>query len=102
VPVRFSAVELISHGKSLGRAAFMQDLRELKRLGQEKLEAEQLGAVGHTVAGLAHTIKNLLMGLEGGMYMLDTGLRRGDAAHIADGWQVLQRNEILNSGATVS
>ncbi len=92
IPVRFSAVELKSHRKRLGRAAFMQDLREMKRLEEEKLEAERLAAVGQTVAGLAHTIKNLLMGLEGGMYMVDTGLRRGDASRIADGWQVLQRN----------
>jgi PAS domain S-box-containing protein len=92
VPVRFSAVELTSHGKTLGRAAFMQDLRELKQLELEKLEAERLGAVGQTVAGLAHTIKNLLMGLEGGMYMLDTGLRKGNADRIAEGWQILHRN----------
>ncbi|MFZ0890644.1 MAG: PAS domain-containing protein [Candidatus Binataceae bacterium] len=92
IPVRFSAVELKSHHKRLGRAAFMQDLREIKRLEEENLEAERLAAVGQTVAGLAHTIKNLLMGLEGGMYMVDTGLRRGDAGRITDGWQVLQRN----------
>jgi PAS domain S-box-containing protein len=92
VPVRFSAVELKSHCTSLGRAAFLQDLREVKRLEQEKLEAERLGAVGQTVAGLAHTIKNLLMGLEGGMYMVDSGLRKGDAGRITDGWQILQRN----------
>jgi histidine kinase len=92
VPVRFSAVELKSHGTRLGRAAFLQDLREVKRLEQEKLEAERLGAVGQTVAGLAHTIKNLLMGLEGGMYMVDSGLRKGDAGRITDGWQILQRN----------
>jgi PAS domain S-box-containing protein len=92
VPARFSAVNLKSRGKRLGRAAFMQDLREIKQLEQEKLEAERLGAVGQTVAGLAHTIKNLLMGLEGGMYIVDTGLRRGDAGRIAEGWQILQRN----------
>ncbi len=92
VPVRFSAVEMKSHGTRLGRAAFLQDLREVKRLEQEKLEAERLGAVGQTVAGLAHTIKNLLMGLEGGMYMVDSGLRKGDAGRITDGWQILQRN----------
>jgi histidine kinase len=92
VPVRFSTVDLRSHGTSLGRAAFLDDLRELKRLEQGKLEAERLGAVGQTVAGLAHTIKNLLMGLEGGMYMLDTGLRKGEADRIVDGWQVLERN----------
>jgi PAS domain S-box-containing protein len=92
IPARFSAVAMQSDGKTLGSAAFMQDLREVKRLEQEKLEAERLGAVGQTVAGLAHSIKNLLMGLEGGMYMMDTGLRRGDAGRIADGWQILQRN----------
>jgi PAS domain S-box-containing protein len=58
----------------------------------EKLEAERLGAVGQTVAGLAHTIKNLLMGLEGGMYMVDTGLHRADAGRITEGWEILQRN----------
>ncbi len=92
VPVRFSAVGLKSRGKPLGKAAFMEDLRQIKKLEQEKLEAERLGAVGQTVAGLAHTIKNLLMGLEGGMYMVDTGLRRGDADRIINGWGVLQRN----------
>lgn len=92
IPVRFSAVELLSHGTRLGRAALMQDLREVKRLEQERLEAERLAAVGQTVAGLAHSIKNLLMGLEGGMYMVDTGMRRGATDRIAEGWQILHRN----------
>ncbi len=92
IPARFSAVRLKSRQKTLGRAAFMQDLREFKQLEHDKLEAERLGAVGQTVAGLAHTIENLLMGLEGGMYMVDSGLRRGDANRITNGWQILQRN----------
>lgn len=92
VPVRFSAVKVTSHGRELGFAAFVEDLRELKRLEAEKLEAERMAAVGQTVAGLAHTIKNLLMGLEGGMYMLDSGLQRGDAERLTRGWEVLQRN----------
>lgn len=92
VPVRLTAIALEWHGKCLGRAAFLQDLREIKQLEQEKLEAERLGAVGQTVAGLAHTIKNLLMGLEGGLYMVDSGLRRADAERIATGWGVLHRN----------
>ena len=92
VPVRLTAIALEWGGKCLGRAAFLQDLRDIKKLEQEKLEAERLGAVGQTVAGLAHTIKNLLMGLEGGLYMVDSGLRRGEAERIATGWGVLQRN----------
>jgi histidine kinase len=92
VPVRFSAIELRSHGTKLGRAALMQDLREVKQLEQQRLEAERLAAVGQTVAGLAHTIKNLLMGLEGGMYMVDTGILRGDADRLLNGWEILKRN----------
>jgi PAS domain S-box-containing protein len=92
VPVRLSAVPLRSGHKELGRAAFIVDLSAMKRLEQDKLDAERLAAVGQTVAGLAHTIKNLLMGLEGGMYMVDTGLRRSEAARIQGGWEMLQRN----------
>ncbi len=92
IPARLTAVGLRSRGESLGCALFMEDLREIKRLEREKLDAERLAAVGQTVAGLAHAIKNLLMGLEGGMYMLDTGLRRSDADRILKGWGVLQRN----------
>jgi signal transduction histidine kinase len=92
VPVRFSAVELKSGRRQLGRAAFMQDLREIKRLEQEKLDAERLATVGQTVAGVAHSIKNLLTGLEGGMYMVDSGIHRSDAARLTTGWQMLQRN----------
>ncbi len=56
------------------------------------MDAERLAAVGQTVAGLAHTIKNVLMGLEGGMYIIDTGLRQGNASRVVEGWNILQRN----------
>jgi signal transduction histidine kinase len=68
------------------------DVTEVKKLENEKIEAERLAAVGQTVAGLAHTIKNLLMGLEGGMYRMDSGLKRADATRISEGWDILQRN----------
>ncbi len=92
VPVQLSAVPLRSGHKELGRAVFLVDLTAMKQLEQDKLDAERMAAVGQTVAGLAHTIKNLLMGLEGGMYMVDTGLRRGEAARIQGGWEMLHRN----------
>ncbi len=92
IPISLTAFELKSGRRKLGRAAFLRDLRELKHLEQEKLDAERLAAVGQTVAGLAHTIKNLLMGLEGGMYMMDSGFSRSDATRITTGWEILQRN----------
>jgi len=68
------------------------DITEVKRLEKEKREAERLAAVGETVAGIAHGIKNVLMGLEGGMYAVNTGIELGDDARIARGWTTLEEN----------
>lgn len=68
------------------------DISEMKRLQQEKLTAERLAAVGQTVAGLAHGIKNVIMGLEGGMYVVSSGIRRDDSGKIRQGWEVLEEN----------
>ncbi|MFO7892680.1 MAG: ATP-binding protein [Longimicrobiales bacterium] len=68
------------------------DITAVKRLEQEKREAERLAAVGETVAGIAHGIKNVLMGLEGGMYAVNTGIESGDDERIARGWTTLEEN----------
>lgn len=68
------------------------DMTEKNRLEQEVIEAERLAAVGQTVAGLAHSIKNLLMGLEGGMYIVDRGLKTDKKDMISEGWDMLERN----------
>jgi signal transduction histidine kinase len=66
------------------------DITETKVLEKEKLEAERLAAVGQTVAGLAHGVKNLLMGLDGGMYVARIGIERGDPDRLLEGWTILE------------
>jgi len=68
------------------------DISLIKQLENKIVEGERLSAVGQTVAGVAHSIKNMLMGLEGGIYMVDVGLKKGDAQRIVKGWDILQRN----------
>ena len=68
------------------------DITDTKLLEQQKLEAERLAAVGETVAGLAHGIKNVLMGLEGGLYVFQSGLRKGDNKRMMEGWQILEED----------
>lgn len=68
------------------------DISAVKRLEAEKREAERLAAVGQTVAGIAHGVKNVLMGLEGGMYAVTTGMEKGDDDRIARGWVMLSEN----------
>ena len=84
IPVRFAGVAVRDGDKNLGTAGFLQDLREVKQLEHEKLDAERLAAVGQTVAGLAHGVKNILMGLEGGMYVVNSGLRGGNEERVLE------------------
>ncbi len=92
VPVRLVGFQL-SRGKSpMGMAIFIHDLRELKQLETDKIEAERLAAVGQTVAGLAHGVKNLITGLDGGMYMLNSGMNQGKVERIQEGMEMLGRN----------
>jgi signal transduction histidine kinase len=68
------------------------DITATKLLERQKLEAERLAAVGQTVAGLAHGIKNVLMGLEGGVYIFQSGMQKGDNERMLVGWQMLEEN----------
>ncbi len=92
VPVRIAAVSLKVGDNFSGAAIMAQDLRELTKLQREKVEAERLAAVGQTVAGLAHGIKNILTGIEGGMYVTSSGFAKGDQGRIQQGWEMLERN----------
>ncbi|MEW6235054.1 MAG: ATP-binding protein [Candidatus Omnitrophota bacterium] len=92
IPVRLHGVSLLCDDGSLGWAAFIEDLRPIKRLEAEKLEAERLSAVGETVAGLAHSVKNVLQALEGGMYALRSGLEKKNEDRLQRGWQVVEKN----------
>lgn len=70
----------------------LTDITHLKKLEKEKLEAERLAAVGQTVAGLAHSVKNILMGVEGGMYIMSSGLEADNRGRMIKGWDMLERN----------
>jgi len=92
IPVRFSGSVLREKHKMMGTVAFFQDLREIKRLERELLNAERLAAVGQTVAGMAHCIKNILHGLKGGSYIVDLGIEKNNSEKLKSGWQMVSRN----------
>lgn len=92
IPARLIGVQMETGGRFLGLTISVQALFRLKELEKANLEAERLAAVGQTVAGLAHGVKNLIAGLEGGMYMLNTGINRSDGERIVQGWDILDRN----------
>ncbi len=62
------------------------------------LETERLAAVGQTITGLAHCVKNVLNGIRGGSHMVDKGIQRDNSALIANGWDIVKRNSEFMQG----
>ncbi len=92
IPVRISATCLRDRDQFIGISVFLHDITEHKRIEKENLDNERFAAVGQTVSQLAHGIKNILTGLQGGMYRVKTGMRSGSTERVEKGWQALERN----------
>jgi len=98
-PIHDDALD-IALRRALEKLSYKKKLREytenLERLVEEKtrklVEAERLAAVGQTVAGLAHAIKNITAGLTGGMYVLEKGIELDNRTYLAQGWQMIKGN----------
>ena len=78
--------------KKMDSVAFFQDLREIKRLEMELVRSERLAAIGQTIAGLAHGIKNILHSLKGGSYLVDLGIKKNNTEKLISGWEMIKRN----------
>jgi len=84
--------KLKNSDETIGMAFSVHDISQLKKLEEEKIEAERMAIVGQTVAGLAHGIKNLINALDGGMYFLRSGFEKGDITRVHKGIEALTRN----------
>ncbi|MFH1132336.1 MAG: PAS domain-containing sensor histidine kinase [Pseudomonadota bacterium] len=62
------------------------NITEAKRL------QHQLAMMGLAVAGIAHRAKNILMGLEGGVFVVNEGFATNDMSEVNNGWGMVERN----------
>lgn len=92
IPVRYASNVLYEKGEFVGTVNFFQDLTEIKRLEKELVQSERLAAVGQTVSGLAHYVKNILIGLKGGSYVVDVGIKKDNTEKLIAGWKTIKRN----------
>lgn len=68
---------------------------ENARLHKRIVQTERLAAVGETVAGMAHCIKNVLNGIQGGSFMVDSGLQKEDPSRTQKGWEIVSKNNLF-------
>ena len=65
---------------------------ENSRLYAEIESSKRLAAIGQTVSGVAHCVKNVLNGMDGGLFIARKGLDAANQEKIAKGWDMLERN----------
>ncbi|NOZ84725.1 MAG: PAS domain-containing protein [Deltaproteobacteria bacterium] len=53
---------------------------------------DQLSQLGLLVGSISHGIKGLLTGLDGGMYLMNTGFENNRPDRIEKGWKMIRRN----------
>jgi two-component system NtrC family sensor kinase len=92
IPVRISGATLFENDIATGSVCFLQDLREMQRLQKESIENERLTAIGQAVAGMAHYIKNILNGLQGGVYIVNVSLNKNKPDLLSKGWMMIEGN----------
>ncbi len=53
---------------------------------------DKLASLGGLIAGIAHSIKNVLEGLRGGIYIGNLGFRDNQMEDVKKGWEMVERN----------
>lgn len=117
-PIHDEALE-IALARARERIQMRRQLRDytenLEMLVAEKsrqlVAAERLAAVGETVAGLSHAIKNIAGALEGGVFVLEKGIELENRKYLLQGWGMVKGNvekiialslDLLNFGKNTS
>ena len=98
VDVLASGITLLEdEGPEVGKVFFFKDMREINQLREDLVRSGRLAATGQTVASISHSIKNILDGLRGGVYVYKRGARVGEDEIRDEGWSMVERNVDLIS-----
>ena len=65
---------------------------ENSHLHKQIVAGERMAAIGQTVSGLAHCIKNILNGIRSGSTVVDNAMDKDDFNRVRQGWKTVRRN----------
>jgi len=85
--VAVQTAPLVDEGGSVGGG--MEVMTDISRTVAEQ---QELVLLGQAMAGMAHYIKNLLTGLDGGLFVVEEAMETGDGSLLREGWDMVRRN----------
>ncbi|MBW2529748.1 MAG: PAS domain-containing protein, partial [Deltaproteobacteria bacterium] len=74
------------NGKVVAIIEMSTDITQIREL------QSQLASIGLLVGSISHGIKGLLTGLDGGIYMVNSGFAKDKPERVKQGWDMVQRN----------
>lgn len=93
-PINVDALEIAlrrAQEKILMRKKLQEYTTHLEALIREKTELQDhLSSLGLMIGSISHGIKGLLTGLDGGMYLLESGLSHQNQGRIDEGWETVK------------
>jgi len=93
-PVNVDALEIALRRvreRILTRQKLKEYTENLETLLREKSELQShLSSLGLMIGSISHGIKGLLTGLDGGMYLLDSGFAKENRDQVREGWDVVK------------
>jgi len=93
-PINVDALEIAlkrAKDRIITRNKLKEYTENLERLVREKSELQDhLSSLGLMISTISHGIKGLLTGLDGGMYLIDSGLAKKNQENIKEGWEAVK------------
>jgi len=93
-PINVDALEIAvkrAKDKIITREKLQEYTENLEKLVHEKTELQShLSSLGLMIGSISHGIKGMLTGLDGGMYLLDSGFSKKNEVRIKEGWDVVK------------
>jgi signal transduction histidine kinase len=93
-PINIDVLEIAlkrAQERILTRQKLKEYTEHLEQLIREKSELQsRLSALGLMIGSISHGIKGLLTGLDGAIYLVESGFSKNDPAKISDGWQTVK------------
>ncbi len=94
-PINVNSLEIAlgrAEERISNRLKLLKYTHDLEKLIREKTELQDhLSSLGLLISSVSHGIKGLVTRLDGGIYLLDSGINRGDSGQIAEGRNTLKQ-----------
>jgi signal transduction histidine kinase len=93
-PINVDALEIALkrvRDKIIMRRQLKEYTESLEALIREKIELQDhLSSIGLMIGSISHGIKGLLTGLDGGMYLVESGFSKENTEQIREGWETVK------------